>query len=98
ARGLHSFPTRRSSDLVLGIVLLQPKIAGWWDPDNRIIRYLWEITTVGIAAQLATFPISAHYFHVFPTYFIISNLVAIPGAFLVRSGEHTSELQSRENL
>src|SRR5690606_3288216 len=45
----------------------------------------WELTTVSIAAQLATFPISAHYFHVFPTYFLFSNLAAIPGAFLIMS-------------
>src|SRR5690606_7061175 len=80
---LYSVGFQLSYMAVLGIVLLQPKIVGWWEPDNRIFRYLWEITTVGIAAQLATFPISVHYFHVFPTYFIISNLVAIPGAFLV---------------
>jgi competence protein ComEC len=70
---------------VFGIVLLQPKIVGMWEPRNRIVHYFWEITSVGIAAQLATFPISVHYFHVFPTYFIFSNLVAIPAAFLIMS-------------
>lgn len=68
---------------VFGIVLLQPKIAELWKPDSKVIRYFWDITSVGIAAQLATFPISVHYFHVFPTYFMLSNLVAIPGAFLI---------------
>jgi competence protein ComEC len=80
---LYSVGFQLSYMAVLGIVLLQPKIVEWWEPGNRIISYLWEITTVGIAAQLATFPISVHYFHVFPTYFILSNLIAIPGAFLV---------------
>jgi competence protein ComEC len=47
------------------------------------LDYIWQITTVSFAAQLATFPISAYYFHVFPTYFAIANLVAIPGAFLM---------------
>jgi competence protein ComEC len=47
------------------------------------VDYIWQITTVSFAAQLATFPISAYYFHVFPTYFAIANLVAIPGAFLM---------------
>lgn len=70
---------------VLGIVLLQPRISPLWKPPNRVARYLWDITAVGIAAQLATFPISVHYFHVFPTYFMISNLIAIPGAFLIMS-------------
>ncbi|MEX2591375.1 MAG: ComEC/Rec2 family competence protein [Anditalea sp.] len=70
---------------VFGIVLLQSKISGLWEPRNKIVHYFWEITSVGIAAQLATFPVSVHYFHVFPTYFIFSNLVAIPAAFLVMS-------------
>lgn len=70
---------------VFGIVLLQPKISTLWQPQNKIAGYFWDITTVGIAAQLATFPISVHYFHVFPTYFMISNMIAIPGAFLIMS-------------
>ena len=70
---------------VFGIVLLQPKIAGLWQPNNKVITYFWNIISVSIAAQLMTFPISVHYFHVFPTYFMISNLIAIPGAFLIMS-------------
>src|SRR5690606_22024170 len=70
---------------VFGIVLLQPKITKLWRPKRKISRYFWDITSVGIAAQLATFPISVHYFHVFPTYFMLSNLIAIPGAFLIMS-------------
>ncbi|WP_215224508.1 ComEC/Rec2 family competence protein [Echinicola shivajiensis] len=68
---------------VLGIVLLQPKISGMWLPKNKFLYYLWEISTVSIAAQLATFPISAYYFHVFPNYGLLANLWAIPGAFLI---------------
>lgn len=82
---LYSVGFQLSYIAVFGIVLLQPKIAGWWQPKNSVSRYFWDITSVGIAAQLATFPISVHYFHVFPTYFMLSNLVAIPGAFLIMS-------------
>lgn len=70
---------------VFGIVLLQPQLSQRWRPRWKIANYLWELTTVSIAAQLATFPISVHYFHVFPTYFLFSNLAAIPGAFLIMS-------------
>jgi len=66
-----------------GILLFQPLLVNMWLPKNKIVNKGWEITTVGIAAQLATFPISAYYFHTFPTYFILSNLVAIPGAFFI---------------
>ncbi|MCH7399291.1 competence protein ComEC family protein [Belliella sp. DSM 107340] len=66
-----------------GILLIQPILVKLWDPKSKIVDYVWQISTVGIAAQLMTFPISAYYFHVFPTYFILSNLIVIPGAFLI---------------
>ncbi|WP_373496071.1 ComEC/Rec2 family competence protein [Aquiflexum sp.] len=70
---------------LLGILVIQPMLVRLWLPGNRFLEYVWQISTVGIAAQLATFPISAYYFHIFPTYFILSNLAAIPGAFLIMS-------------
>jgi competence protein ComEC len=70
---------------LLGILLFQPLLVRLWYPKHKLIEYIWQISTVGIAAQLATFPISAHYFNVFPTYFLLSNIVAIPGAFGVMS-------------
>jgi competence protein ComEC len=68
---------------LLGILLFQPLIVSWWTPENRLLDYIWQISSVGIAAQLATFPLSVHYFHVFPTYFLLANIVAIPGAFAI---------------
>lgn len=68
---------------LLGILLFQPVLVRLWTPKNAILEYVWQISTVGVAAQLATFPISAYYFHSFPVYFILSNLVAIPGAFVI---------------
>jgi competence protein ComEC len=68
---------------LLGILLFQPIIRSLWNPGARWLSYLWDISSVGMAAQLATFPLSIYYFHAFPTYFFLSNLVAIPGAFLI---------------
>jgi competence protein ComEC len=68
---------------LIGILVIQPLLVRLWSPTNKVVYYIWQITTVSLAAQLATFPISAYYFHVFPTYFAIANLVAIPGAFLM---------------
>lgn len=70
---------------LLGIIIIQPLLVRIWIPKNKVFEYAWQITTVGLAAQLVTFPISAFYFHVFPTYFVLSNLIAIPGAFLIMS-------------
>lgn len=68
---------------VAGIVLIQPLILNWWLPKNRILEYFWQLTSVSIAAQLATFPLSVFYFHLFPTYFLLGNLLVIPLAFLI---------------
>jgi competence protein ComEC len=68
---------------VAGILLLQPIILKWWLPPNKILEYFWQITAVSLAAQLATFPLSILYFHIFPSYFLIANLVIIPLSFVV---------------
>ncbi|EAZ80311.1 ComEC/Rec2 family competence protein [Algoriphagus machipongonensis] len=68
---------------VLGIVMLQPLILKCWNPPNKWLEYFWQIVAVSIAAQLATFPLTLFYFHAFPTYFLLGNLIIIPLAFLI---------------
>jgi competence protein ComEC len=68
---------------VLGIVSLQPGIYRLWEPTYWLWDEIWKISAVSIAAQLATFALGLYYFHQFPNYFLISNLFAIPGSFLV---------------
>lgn len=68
---------------VFGIVYLQPKIYELWEPKYFITNKIWEITAVSLAAQIATFPLGLLYFHQFPNYFLISNLVVIPLATLI---------------
>lgn len=82
---LFSVGFQLSYTALLGILLIQPLLVNLWVPSLRSVEYVWQITTVGIAAQVATFPISAYYFGIFPTYFMLSNLIAIPGAFLIMS-------------
>ncbi|MFC3880241.1 ComEC/Rec2 family competence protein [Algoriphagus namhaensis] len=66
-----------------GIVLLQPLILDFCLPKNRVLEYIWQLMTVSIAAQLATFPLSVYYFHYFPTYFLLGNLIVLPLAFVI---------------
>ena len=68
---------------VLGIVYLQRPIYNLWEIENRIGDWIWEITCVSIAAQVATFALALLYFHQFPTYFLISNLFVIPLSTMV---------------
>ncbi len=63
---------------VLGIVYLQPIFYRWIAFESRFLDYFWQLTTVSLAAQLATFPLGLYYFHQFPNYFLISNLVILP--------------------
>ncbi|MBK8847139.1 MAG: ComEC family competence protein [Bacteroidetes bacterium] len=63
---------------VIGIVYLHPKISNWWTPSNWLLKQIWTITAVSLAAQLATFPLGLLYFHQFPLLFVVSNLLVIP--------------------
>lgn len=63
---------------VLAIVYIQPRLyalvtfrKGWQD-------WLWKLATLSIAAQIGTFPLGMLYFHQFPVYFLVSNMVAVP--------------------
>ncbi|GGK71953.1 ComEC/Rec2 family competence protein [Rufibacter glacialis] len=63
---------------VAGIVLLQPLFLQIWHPEHRAIKAGWQLLSISVAAQLATLPLSLHYFHQFPVYFWVGNLVAVP--------------------
>ncbi len=68
---------------VLGIVMIQPLILNLWLPRHKVLEYIWQLTSVSVAAQLVTFPLSIYYFHVFPTYFLLGNLLILPLAFVI---------------
>lgn len=68
---------------VFGIVYIQPRLYNALEVDNYFLDKVWAITAVSIAAQIATIPLTLLYFHQFPTFFLISNLVVIPGAFII---------------
>ena len=69
---------------VLGILSVYPLFM-------RSIRWRWAaIVGVSLSAQVFTFPLTAHYFHTFPLYGLLSNIwlvpmlfVALPGAMLI---------------
>lgn len=71
---------------VIGIVYLHPLLYDWWEPKSYWLDQIWKVSCVSIAAQLATFPLGLLYFHQFPNYFLISNLIVIPASFAVLVG------------
>ena len=73
-----------SYSAVLGIIYFTPSFQRLIPESKwKLINQIRNITCVSIAAQLATFPIGLLYFHQFPTYFIFSNLLVIPSAFVI---------------
>jgi len=68
---------------VTGIIIIQPMLYNLWEPRHSSLDQVWKISTVSVAAQLATFALSIFYFHQFPNYFLLSNLFVIPGAFAI---------------
>ncbi len=68
---------------VAGIVGLQPLILQFWSPPNRVLDYFWQMATVTLAAQLITSPLTIHYFHTFPSYFLLANLLIVPLSYLI---------------
>ena len=68
---------------VWGIVYFQRAIYQGLSVNNKFLDGVWKLSSVGIAAQLATFPLGLYFFHQFPVYFLLSNLVVIPCATVI---------------
>lgn len=58
---------------MLGIFLFNSSVRSLFQPKNKIIRWFWDATAIGFAAQLMTTPLSLYYFHQFPNYFLLAN-------------------------
>lgn len=65
------------------ILWLQPLLQKLYQPDTWIGKYLMDILTVSLAAQIGAMPLSIFYFHQFPGLFFVTNLVILPFTGLV---------------
>ena len=69
---------------VLSIVLFAPLLYGLFSPKllqrHWLLRWVWGLATVSVAAQLGTAPLVAFYFGRFSCYFLLSNFIVIPYA------------------
>lgn len=71
---------------VLGIVVFYKDIYNWVLVKNFIPKYFWSMVAVSLAAQLFTLPLTLYYFHQFPNYFLLSNIVALPLSTIILYG------------
>src|SRR5690606_41306470 len=94
-RDLHSFPTRRSSDLCFTEHFnKRGKV-------NNAAAYFYRVTEPGIPRYVLQVHIkysAVVFFKIFYGIFSVTGIMADIEAHTHRSEEHTSELQSRENL
>ncbi len=69
-----------------GILFLFKPLHSIYVPKTWIASQVWSILAVSMVAQIATFPLSLYYFHRFPNYFLLSNLLVIPLGTIVIFG------------
>ncbi|GGG37028.1 competence protein ComEC [Dokdonia pacifica] len=63
---------------VIAILWIQPWLYNFYQPRYYIIKKIWGIITVSVAAQVGVLPLSILYFHQFPGLFLVSNSVVLP--------------------
>lgn len=83
--GIYDIGFQLSFLAVLAILLLQPLLSGVWQTDNPVAKYFRDIIAVSLAAQAGTAPVAMYHFSTFSTYFLLTNIVAIPMMFVIVS-------------
>ena len=72
---------------VLGILLIHPLINNLLKADvqqqHRWLSSIWGLVTVSIAAQMSTAPLVAYHFGRVSCWFLLSNFIVVPMAWLV---------------
>lgn len=86
-RSLFDLSFQLSFLAVFSILLLFPYIRKILAADSygRIYRYFADTMALSMAAQIGTLPLLWYNFGIFPTYFLLTNLVVIPLAFVIMS-------------
>ncbi len=59
---------------MLGIFLFSGSIERVFLIKRAFVKKVWVGSSVALAAQLGTFPLTLYYFHQFPNYFLVTNL------------------------
>ena len=72
---------------VLSIVLFMKPVYNLLYVRNKLLDALWKLNAVTLAAQVLTIPITIYYFHQFPVYFLLTNVVAVPLSTVIVFGE-----------
>lgn len=68
---------------LIGILLFQTPVYKLILVKQKWLDWLWKGSAVGIAATIATTPFMLYWFHQFPNYFLLSNLVVMLLGFVI---------------
>lgn len=63
---------------VFAILFFQPHFRKWLHPKSKFKKYMWDLFTVSLAAQIGVFPLGLYYFGTFPSCFFITNVLVVP--------------------
>lgn len=73
---LFSLGFQLSFVAVLSMVFFYGPILGWLTPSTCVGKKLWRAVAGSLAAEALTAPIVVYYFHTFPLFFLIANVLA----------------------
>jgi competence protein ComEC len=68
---------------VFGILYLYPILDSMYYIEHKVLKWFWSSCLISIAATIFTLPITLYFFHQFPIWFVLSNLIIIPISLLV---------------
>ena len=72
---------------VLAILLFVPVFEDMFSAqylqEHRWIRRVWGLTAVSVSAQIGVAPLIAYYFGRLSTYFLLTNFIVLPAAYLI---------------
>ena len=79
---------------IAGIFLLYPRLEGWYPAGPRFdpMRKIWKGAALSLSCQAFTGPLAWYRFHTFPTFFLLTNLLAMPLTSLLMGAAVTTLL------
>ena len=82
-RLIHHIGFWLSYSAVVGILLMYKPIYKAIYLPNRVLKWFWQLTSVSVAAQLSTLPITMYVFHQLPVYSMLTNFIVIPATTMI---------------
>ncbi|MEI8279273.1 MAG: ComEC/Rec2 family competence protein [Bacteroidota bacterium] len=61
---------------VLSLIIFYAPIHQLWAPPYKILKPLWATICASLAAEILVAPLVIYYFHMFPTMFLLANVIA----------------------